>query len=281
MGRSVKKGLDFFPIDIVFDDSIELLQAECGIASLGILIKIWQKIYQNGYYVEWNDDVALLFSQHNRLEIEQINNVILVCLRRKIFNEDLYNNFGILTSSGIQKRFLKICKDSKRSNICVYSEFMLVSSEFIDIVTEFIAFIPDKLGRKYTKKGKELKKGKKGNTSEINPEEKPAVFSLENSVEDSFDDENLKLAFLDYAEMREKKKKPINTQGIFKRLINQLEKYDITTRLAMLDKSIINGWTDLYELNNNVRGKPKGGNFKQREYNKQDLEKLYLNKKGG
>ncbi len=61
MARPLKIGLDYFPLDVSFDDNIELLEAEEGLEGFAILIKLWQKIYSNGYYIEWNDDCLLLF----------------------------------------------------------------------------------------------------------------------------------------------------------------------------------------------------------------------------
>ena len=51
MARPTKQGLEYFPIDVQFDDKIELLISELGSDALSILITIWQLIYQNdGYY---------------------------------------------------------------------------------------------------------------------------------------------------------------------------------------------------------------------------------------
>ena len=59
MARPLKTGLDYFPLDVSFDDNIELLEAEEGLEGFAILIKLWQKIYSNGYYIEWNEDSLL------------------------------------------------------------------------------------------------------------------------------------------------------------------------------------------------------------------------------
>ena len=48
MARPSKIGLDYFPLDVTVEDSIELLEAECGLSGFAILIKLWQKIYSQG-----------------------------------------------------------------------------------------------------------------------------------------------------------------------------------------------------------------------------------------
>ena len=59
-----KKGLDYFPVLCHFDPGTELLEAEFGLKGIAVLLKLYQRIYGgHGYYCEWNDEVALLFSR--------------------------------------------------------------------------------------------------------------------------------------------------------------------------------------------------------------------------
>ena len=44
-GRPLKNGVDYFPLDVVMDDKIELIESIHGIKGFGIIIKIFQKIY--------------------------------------------------------------------------------------------------------------------------------------------------------------------------------------------------------------------------------------------
>jgi hypothetical protein len=137
MARPLKIGLDYFPLDVSIDDNIELLEAEEGLEGFAILIKIWQKIYSNGYFIEWNDDSSLLFCKKINADKTKVNSVINTCLRRNLFNYKLYDKYKILTSSGVQKRFITACYQSKRKSISVISEYILVNSEFTELITEF------------------------------------------------------------------------------------------------------------------------------------------------
>lgn len=157
MGRPIKSGLDYFPVDTTFDDTIELLQAECGIRAIGLLIKLWQKIYRNGYYLEWNEDIALLFSQQNGIQTSELNEFLKVCFRRKIFCEKLNKEYKILTSAGIQKRFLQISKGSKRTFIPFIKEYKLVNSEFTAIITEETSINSENSAQSKVKESKEKK----------------------------------------------------------------------------------------------------------------------------
>ena len=136
MARPIKVGLDYFPLDVSIDDDVELLEAECGLEGFAILIKLWQKIYKSSYYIEWNVDNEMLFARKINSESTKVNSVINACLRRGLFNKEIYEKYSILTSSGIQKRYIKACSDSKRKNIPMIKECILVNSEFTSLITE-------------------------------------------------------------------------------------------------------------------------------------------------
>ena len=69
--------------------------------------------------------------------------------------------------------------------------------------------------------------------------------------------DELKTAFMEFAEMREAKKKPIMTENTVTRILNRLEKFASSTdeKIAMLNQSTDHCWIDVYDL----REKPKKG----------------------
>jgi hypothetical protein len=138
MARPIKIGLDYFPLDVNIDDSIELIEAEHGLQGFAIIIKLWQKIYSNGYFIKWDNDTSLLFSKRINTELNTINSVINSCFLREIFDEKLFKKYKIITSSGVQKRFLLASSQSKRKSILFIKEYMLVNSELTNVITELI-----------------------------------------------------------------------------------------------------------------------------------------------
>ncbi len=129
MARPVKKGLDFFPLNVTIDDNLELLEAECGLEGFAIVIKLWQKIYASSYYIEWKEDNALLFARKINSELTVVNQVINVCLKRGLFDKNVFNKYKILTSKGIQTRYNKICSDANRKNYDMDSRYNLVNPD--------------------------------------------------------------------------------------------------------------------------------------------------------
>lgn len=123
MARPQKEGIDYFSLDTEMDDKVKLIEAKFGIAGFGILIKVWQIIYDNGYYVKWTEKELLLYKNRINADINLINDVINECLKWDIFNNQLYESFSILTSAGIQKRYLEAVK--RRNVITLTGEFTL------------------------------------------------------------------------------------------------------------------------------------------------------------
>ena len=130
MARGIKQGLDYFPLDVQIEDKVKLIEAKFGLEGFALLVKMYQKIYSNGYYIEWEEDNALLFSNEVNVNINFINDVINECFDRNIFNKDLYREYNILTSHGIQNRYAKATK--RRKKVEMYKEYNLLKEDEIN-----------------------------------------------------------------------------------------------------------------------------------------------------
>jgi DNA replication protein DnaD len=182
MARPQKDGLDYFPVVTSFDDNMELIISEFGPEGLGIVIGLYQRIYANGYYMDWNEDTLLLFAtKHINAEITRINSVLMRSFDRKIFNKELYDKFGILTSRGIQKQFLRVCKTSRRKSVPFIKEYCLITQndELFGVITELTLINSEELqqndvvGTQSKEKEKEKEKVKESKEKERD-EETPA-----------------------------------------------------------------------------------------------------------
>ena len=125
MGRPVKKGLDYFPLDVRMDDNIKLIEAEYGLLGFAVIIKLYQKIYDNGFYCDWTYEVALLFAREIGAGGNFVSEIIQASIRRGIFDKKMFNKYHILTSKGIQKRYLTVCK--RRKCFEVDNQYLLIS----------------------------------------------------------------------------------------------------------------------------------------------------------
>lgn len=102
--------------------------------------------------------------------------------------------------------------------------------------------------------------GKKGQTNGRPMDRIGKVSTVEYSegkislIEDSkdkdktyFEDDSLNNIFIEFLEVR-KKLKAINSDRAIKTIINRLNNYDDSTKYKMIEKSIVNSWKDVYEL---------------------------------
>ena len=120
----MKSGLDYFPLDCIMDDSVKLVEAELGLEGFALIIKLWQDIYKGeGYYKKFDKDVQLLFAREVNVTPKALASFLYVALDRGIFNKEIYEKYQVLTSKGIQERFLKSIGRRKKVNLI--SEYIL------------------------------------------------------------------------------------------------------------------------------------------------------------
>lgn len=126
-GRPKSEGVLYFSVDCQFNDSVKLIQAEFGLVGIGLLVKLWQKIYgEKGYYTKWDADVALVFSSGCGVGVNVVNEVVSACLRRGLFDRAMFEKHKILTSDGIQERFAAATSRRESQKIC--GDYLLISA---------------------------------------------------------------------------------------------------------------------------------------------------------
>lgn len=128
-GRQNKVGLDYFELDCHMDEKVRLIQAEYGLKGFAVFVRLLQEIYGGcGYYCEWTQDRELLFASENGLNggsQKLLGDIVAACIRRNIFSERLFKEYGILTSSGVQMQYLKATV--KREVVELKKEYLLIS----------------------------------------------------------------------------------------------------------------------------------------------------------
>jgi hypothetical protein len=108
MARPKKEGLEYFPLDVDMDqdDKIIVVVAKHGMLGFGIVIKLMMEIYKNGYYYEWTEKEQLVFSSRINVDINTVLDVVNDCIKWGFFHSNMFKDHSILTSKGIQERFL-------------------------------------------------------------------------------------------------------------------------------------------------------------------------------
>ena len=119
-----KQGLDYFSFDTTFDKSLKLLLARFKNSGLGIWVRLLQALYrEEGYYMVWDEESAILFSDEFSEDVRVLNQVVAFCVEKGIFNNMMFEKYRILTSKRIQENFYHVSK--RRKDVVVRSDFII------------------------------------------------------------------------------------------------------------------------------------------------------------
>lgn len=127
MVRPLKQGLDYFPMDVNFTSDVKVrrVRMACGMESVGILLYLLSLIYQDqGYYGKWDEELCFLTAMELHLEESLVEQVVQKAAQVGFFDAELLAEWGILTSEGIQERFLAATR--KRKVRRLIQEYLLV-----------------------------------------------------------------------------------------------------------------------------------------------------------
>lgn len=120
-----KSGIDYFPLDVTLNAKFELIEAEFGLTGFGVVVHLLQEIYgKAGYYIEWTEEVALLFARKVGLGGSVVSEIVEASIRRGMFDKEKYDKYRVLTSKGIQERYFEAV--SRRKALEVDYNILLV-----------------------------------------------------------------------------------------------------------------------------------------------------------
>ena len=133
MAGRPKQGIDYagWSVDIFDGDKKidKLLDAKAW-KGFGIYFFLCQRAYKtNGYYYEWGyDDCATTARKMGGgINSGTVKETVDYCLQVDLFDKRLFDEWGVLTSRGIQRRFWAVL--SERRSKTVYQEYWLLKSE--------------------------------------------------------------------------------------------------------------------------------------------------------
>ena len=219
-------------------------------------IKLYRKVMENAIFLELPYDrwhafeflllkarrfptVTILKGKPIKLEVGQ-----LICGEDKLASKwgwsrgkvkrylDMLENLGMIKKNGTPYGTLITIENyTKHQGECSYSDTTDDTTDGTSLDTT------DGTHKKNVKKDKKDKNVKKDIYIGVPPE--------------------LKTAFMEFAEMRKAKKKPISTENTVTRILNRLDKFASSTdeKIEILNQSTDHCWIDVYEL----KDKPKKG----------------------
>lgn len=250
MGRPPKVGLQFFytKVGIVSDINIQrLMRYHKGALALGTFDAIINQLYENGYYLEWNEDQKFYLSRLVYGEENYIQEIVDACVDNVLFDKDLFIKHKILTSQEIQEIYFRAVKRRK---------FNISSLQYVypDVI--------EKVQKELLQTGNEFMYTE----TQLLHTETPTIYtgSTQSKINKNKDNNSLS-SLLSYpssttrAHARESMgdKKEILAAEAIEILKRDSEWIDQMTNLHKMSAAYIIGWLDSFVCNCACRGKQK------------------------
>lgn len=130
MARPKKRTLDYFEVDVGIAQNLKvrkLINRKGGARALGVFVYLLCRIYKNGYYIDCNSDVIFEIAADLYEQEDYVMEVILYCLEIRLFDQGMYERHQILTSRGIQERYVEL--QNQRKRISVVEQYDLLNDD--------------------------------------------------------------------------------------------------------------------------------------------------------
>jgi hypothetical protein len=245
MARPIKSGLEYYPMDsnIFHDRKIKRLLVKSGANGMVVYHYLISLIYgDKGYYIVY--DAELAFDIAHQLGIglteDAVKGIIKVCIELHLFDESSITKYNILTSSGIQKRYLKAKRggviEAKYEVIAEDTQVKEVIMPVIAAITPIDTAVSTQIkGNK--RKGNKNKEKKEGSERPFDPY----------SVVLPFESDLFKGAWSTWVDYKKEIKKPI-TSAAAKLQVNKLKDVPEDVAIRMINKAIESNWQTFYDL---------------------------------
>lgn len=129
MARPLKDGAVYFSKDTDFyeDDKIKVLRAEFNARGMYLLDYLLCDLYgKDGYFMKLDSTKRYLLADGARCGITPgfVKEFVQGCVRCSLFDERVFNAFSVLTSRGIQKRYIRML--NSRTQIRIIKDYFLL-----------------------------------------------------------------------------------------------------------------------------------------------------------
>lgn len=129
MARPIKQGMDYFPhdTDACSDEKIEALRAAHGNDGYAFYFILLERIYRSADFeidisdTEMGAEMKRILSRKVGVNVDEFERILKTALRWGCFDQEEYENRGVLTSPGIKKR-ARIVTDRRTRDQTRYQE---------------------------------------------------------------------------------------------------------------------------------------------------------------
>lgn len=132
MARPNKKGLDFYRCNTnrYQDSKIKRLIFKYKSDGIAVWDFILNEIYRiEGSYISFDDNLVFLTADSLRITEELVDNIIKYCIEINLFNKEILEKTGFLTSISIQQFYKEAAIVSKRKVVNIPELIQLITEE--------------------------------------------------------------------------------------------------------------------------------------------------------
>ena len=117
--------LQYYLCDVNHENTVLMIKARYGYEGYGLLMELLLKICRReGYFCRWEEDDIMVFAAETGQDIELIQGIADLALKKGFFDMGMYEKYHILTSEDLQQKFLKAVK--RRNKLEIHHEYFLV-----------------------------------------------------------------------------------------------------------------------------------------------------------
>jgi hypothetical protein len=117
MARPLKRGLDYFPLDVDFwsDDKILVFMEKYQLVGVGFLTILWGQVYKGGAApFLLNDNTWLYLKRILRISRKKFDEMLAFSINLGLFSEQPFNDHRIITSPRIERTVAEILAERAR-----------------------------------------------------------------------------------------------------------------------------------------------------------------------
>ena len=283
MARRRQEGNLFFRLDVDFfsDRKVKILKARYGADGITLYLYLLCEIYKTGYYLKIDGDFEYIVSDDLNMESNKVKQVLNFLLERSLFDNTLFQSDKILTSAGIQRRYQAMVKARALKTPITVERFWLLPAE----ETETFIKVHPSLNNSENNPDNSRKKDDNSRKNDTKGKKKKEKYIYTDPPGTYFEDPSLNDIFLLFLKSRQNKGDQLTEEQIQLLAEEVLSlSSDPEERIAMVKKSIMNGWKGFYPVKKQKKketSKNRFNNFHQRDYDFADYERRLLKQGAG
>ena len=246
MARPISKGISYYPLDVNFMQNLKIrkvIQA-CGPNSIAIIMLLLGNIYgDEGYYMRWDEDVCFLITEAVGVKDMYAREVVKKCLQVDLFDENLFNEYKIITSKGIQSRFFEITK--RRKNNHVINEYLLVN-----VAETNVNVAETNVNANNNEVNASKSTQSKVKESKVNNKQTHNINKFKVCINKYTKNLELIDCLCIFVDLRFKRNKPFDEASfeIFLKQLDTMSKGKDEDKIIMLRNALMNNWENIYPL---------------------------------